>query len=147
MDWLEAFCDKYSKFYDDDFIFSDRLNKEDSENVKKLRYFYELIREYAKNYFIVGNNNDDIFNSYNIKYNDNYYVIGFIIDSIYCKKEDTVGEKYINFSDIMRFQKNKNLNHKKEIKYLEYVLHYLLECGLTSKQIQEETKKYLRIKK
>ena len=143
MKWLEKFMDKYPRIYEDEFMFNETISYEDKIKVLNINNLYEMIRNYAKHYYI-SDNNEYMDSCYILKYNDNYYKLGLEIDSVCCIKTKLIKDSYIDFKDISSFYNKENTEIDKKIEYLENVINSLLNSGLSSRTIELTTKKVLK---
>lgn len=111
MNWLEKFTIKYPYLHDDEFIFCYKEElEEDRKKTLNLNDLYDITREYARSNNIDINDEDNVFQYYVIKYNNNYYKIGREIDAILLIKEKETKEEYIEFNKVLKKQ---NKLHKR----------------------------------
>lgn len=104
--WLENFTNKYTRFSDVDWTYCPtRLSKGDSENVEKLKLFYEAIEKYAEQNSISSESEDFILGNeyYLIGFNSIVYRIGIICGQgtvTYCERVNDISENIIDFNSI-----------------------------------------------
>lgn len=145
LNWLKGFIKKYGGFYDiqsDYFINNASIN--DGENIKKIKYLFSIISEYASNNYIYANDKDcDI--SYYVKYKDFTFLIGMMYGEeriYYCNKiMDKKEHKYIDL-DLVR----KNISDSNKDKYdsilndLTKTINGIIDEGVPINAIEDTVK-------
>lgn len=112
--WLETFTKEHQSFVDSDWLYSsEKISKEDNENVSKLHLLYEGIELYAKNHHIYPIN-CNFWYYYNIKLDNICYEIGVLTGKrtiFICNRMPLqINIQYIDFNDIINDKKKDNNN-------------------------------------
>ena len=112
--WLEGFTIEHQSFSDNDWIyFSEKISKEDNENIKNLHLLFEGIELYAKKNYIYPTRSD-LGVYYNIKLDNIGYEIGMLVGQgtlFFCNRKSLNKDLiYIDFNDILNDKKNSNVD-------------------------------------
>lgn len=143
--WLEKYTEKKESFTSESHIYE--TDPEIKKNIFTLLWFYEFIKEYAKDNFIEPNKfKYGIY--YSIKYNGIGYNIGEQYDcgrnQIFCERTKIL-DNFIDYSDIENNIEQEGTTTKKEqLKELSNLIQNMVKENVPADAISDTTEKTLK---
>lgn len=150
--WLNTFTITNPGFMSEDWLFSsERINKEDYENVTKIYLLFEAIRRYAtENYIYPYKYSFGEF--YRIKSNDINYEIGtlegpetlYYVNRITEERKGFEIKTIIDFEDIINNKKQPNADEiNKKLNDIKERITYLYQSGMPIEKIERYLKNFV----